>query len=167
MFEWTWYLRSLSSLSAWSTLYPMPFESFKQFPAPWLLHLTTWSTWVVGRVGSMGDPSPIPRIPYFRESALLVLFGKGGRVLWSFSWRKTRCFCKTDDFLLELFEKAPNIVSMISFQQTCSIPKMLSHPLVKTKNDFSLFRFSCCFFREAKVVVKLSVSWSHCPLAPW
>ena len=54
MFEWTWYLRSLSSLSAWSTLYPMPFESFKQFPAPWLV--APYGMVDVGR-GSMGDPS--------------------------------------------------------------------------------------------------------------
>ena len=133
--EWTWYLRSLSSLSAWSTLYTMPFESFKQFPAPWLV--APYDMVDVGRGSGRGSGRwEIPKDSLFpRVGVAGVVWQRWGGFCGVFSWHKTRCFCKTDDFLLELFEKAPNIVAMIMFQQTCSIPKMLSHPLVKTKND--------------------------------
>ena len=140
--EWTWYLRSLSSLSAWSTLYPMPFESFKQFPAPWLV--APYDMVDVGVVGRWEIPqSWYPRIPYFRESALLVLFGKGGGFVEFF-------MAQNWWFFVGAFWKGPEYCFNDQFPKTCSIPKMLSHPLVENQKWLFVVSFFVLLFQRGK-----------------
>ena len=147
MFESTWYLRSLSSLSAWSTLYTMPFESFKQFPAPWLV--APYDVVDVGRVVGRWE---IPKDSLFpRVGVAGVVWQRwGGFVEFFMAHKKQDVLAKLMIFCWSFLKRQRILFQWSVSNKNVQFQKCWAILWLKPKMTFRCFVFRVAFSERQK-----------------
>lgn len=155
-----WYLRSLSSLSAWSTLYPMPFESFKQFPAPWLVapyDMVGRGSWVGSWVDGRSLKADTKDSLFPRVGVAGVVWQRWGEFCGVFHGAKQYVFAKLMIFCWSFLKRHRILFQISCFQkhvqfQTCWAILWLKPKMIH--DQFFVFRVA---FSERQ---KWSWSWA-------